>query len=147
MDTVIQVFDCRTSGNSFSNSPATRPSPYTPPPLRPSSTRSPSSSNSSPSSGSDGVNGGNGGGKSSKVGGGAVAGIFISLVVLGAMVAFFFIKRKSMRRQQGGDPEKNLPLSPLASGIFKRKSGWTLTTRRIIQHYYLGVVSFAFSEA
>lgn len=129
-DKLKSIGNLQTSGNSFSNSPSPAPPPTSPttPPPEPSSTGSPSSSNSNnspspnidntPSSGSSGGNvGGNDGGKR-KVGGGAVAGIVTSLVVLGAMVAFFFIKRKSIRRQQGADPEKDVRLTPLASGKF-----------------------------
>ncbi|CAM0873356.1 unnamed protein product [Alopecurus aequalis] len=130
-DKLKSIGNLQTSGNSFSNSasPSPPPTSQTTPPPQPSWTGSPSTSNSnngpstnsdnSPSSGSSGGNvGGNYGGKR-KVGGGAVAGIVISLLVLGAMVAFFFVKRKSMRRQHGGDPEKDVPLTPLASGKFK----------------------------
>nr|XP_051214671.1 protein STRUBBELIG-RECEPTOR FAMILY 7-like [Lolium perenne] len=115
----------QTSGNSFSNSPSEPPAPtsQTTPSPQPSSTGSPSDSNSDSNnnlpSGSNGGNvSGSDGGKR-KVGGGAVAGIVISLLVLGAMVSFFFIKRKYMRPRQGGDPEKDVPLAPLASGKFK----------------------------
>jgi hypothetical protein len=129
---------CRISGNSFSNSPA--PTSDTPPPLRPSPTGVPSHNNKSPSRGSNTDNGGagtgsstNGGHRSSKVGGGTVAGIVISLVVAGALVAFFVIKRKSARRQLGDDPEKNVHLSPIASGKIKRKSILAPTTRKFKQ--------------
>ncbi|XP_062211481.1 protein STRUBBELIG-RECEPTOR FAMILY 7-like isoform X2 [Phragmites australis] len=128
-DKLKSISNLQTSGNSFSNSPAPAAStpPNTPPPLRPFTTGIPSHSNNSPSSGSDTDNGGGraggrvgSGGKSSKVGGGTVAGIVISLVVVVALGAFFLIKRKSMRHQQGGDPEKNDYLSPLASGKIKQ---------------------------
>uniref|UniRef100_A0ACD5YLM4 Uncharacterized protein n=1 Tax=Avena sativa TaxID=4498 RepID=A0ACD5YLM4_AVESA len=122
------ISNLQISGNSFINIPSPLPPSQTTPPPQPSSTgpsdsnnSPPTNSNSKPSNGSNGGNvGGRDGGKS-KVGGGAVAGIVISLVVLGAMVTFFLIKRKSMRRQQGGDPEKDVPLTltPLASGKFK----------------------------
>jgi len=119
-DKLKSISNLQTSGNSFSNSPAsaTTPPSYNPP-SRPSPSRTPSHSNNnnSPSRESD-TN--NGGGKSSKVGGAAVAGIVISLVVVGAVVAFFLIKRKSVRRQQGYDPEKNEHLSPLASRKIKQ---------------------------
>ncbi|RCV44430.1 hypothetical protein SETIT_9G373600v2 [Setaria italica] len=122
-DKMKSISNLQTSGNSFSNSPApaaTAPPPDTRP-SRPSPSGSPSQSNhnSSPSRGRDTGNGGSGG-KSSKVTGAAVAGIVISLVAVGALVGFFLIKRKSMRHQQGGDPEKNEHLSPLASGKIKQ---------------------------
>jgi hypothetical protein len=101
---------CRTSGNSFSNGPAPPPPPgTTPAPQRPAV---PSSNGSSVSSDS--------GSKHSKLQGGAIAGIVICLLVVGAMVTFFVIKRKSWKLSLRRDPEQNEPLSPLASG-FKRK--------------------------
>ena len=134
---MIQTFCFRTSGNSFSNSPAATeiapPSETSPSRPSPSGTPSHRNNNSSPTRGSDTNNGGTDG-KSSKVGGSAVAGIVISLVFVGALVSFFLIKRKSMRRQQGGDPEKNEHLSPLASGKIKRKSTVHLLLRKFIQH-------------
>ena len=54
-------------------------------------------------------------------GDGAVAGIVICLLDVGAIDAFLVIKRKSWRLSWGQDPEQNEPLSPLASGL-KRKS-------------------------
>jgi hypothetical protein len=51
-------------------------------------------------------------------------------MVVGALVAFFLIKRKSVRRQQGCDPEKNEHLSPLASRKIKRKSIMTSTSKK-----------------
>ncbi|TKV95693.1 hypothetical protein SEVIR_9G379100v4 [Setaria viridis] len=95
-DKMKSISNLQTSGNSFSNSPA--PAATAPPsdtrPSRPSPSGSPSQSNhnSSPSRGRD----------------------------TGALVGFFLIKRKSMRHQQGGDPEKNEHLSPLASGKIKQ---------------------------
>uniref|UniRef100_A0A0D9VUZ7 Protein kinase domain-containing protein n=1 Tax=Leersia perrieri TaxID=77586 RepID=A0A0D9VUZ7_9ORYZ len=106
------------SSPSPSSSP---PSTTSQSPPRQPSTRNPGNNNKNPSIGSNGdssSDSGGGGGSSSKIGSGAVAGIVISLVVLGAMVAFFVIKRKSMRGQRGGDPEKNEPLTlrPISSG-------------------------------
>ncbi|XP_006650171.1 protein STRUBBELIG-RECEPTOR FAMILY 7 [Oryza brachyantha] len=128
-DKLKGISNLQISGNSFSNSPAPSSPPSTAsqsPPRQPSK-GNPGNSNKNPSiasNGDDGSDGGDGGGggRSSKVGGGAVAGIVISVVVLGAMVAFFLIKRKSMRDQRGGDPEKNEPLTlrPIASGKFNQ---------------------------
>jgi hypothetical protein len=50
------------------------------------------------------------------------------------MVSFFFIKRKYMRPRQGGDPEKDVPLVPLASGKFKRKSSYILS---LVKNHYV----------
>ncbi|XP_052148534.1 protein STRUBBELIG-RECEPTOR FAMILY 7-like [Oryza glaberrima] len=133
-DKLKGISNLQISGNSFSNSPVS-PAPSSPPsttsqsPPRQPSTRNPRNRNRNPPIGSNGDNGGNGdgsggdgGGRSSKIGGGAVAGIVISLVVLGAMVGFFVFKRKSTRHQRGGDPEKNEPLTlrPIASGKFNQ---------------------------
>ncbi|CAL4939822.1 unnamed protein product [Urochloa decumbens] len=118
-DKLKGISNLQTSGNTFSNSPALPVSDT--PPSRPSPSRNPShnNNNSSPSRGRDSDNGGSRG-QSSKVGGPAVAGIVISLVIVGALVAFFLIKRKSMGHQHRGDPEKNGHLSPLASGKIKQ---------------------------
>lgn len=53
-------------------------------------------------------------------------------MVVGALVAFFLIKR-TMKCKQGDDPEKNEHLSPLASGKIKRKSVMT-SPSKFIQH-------------
>ncbi|KAJ1296896.1 hypothetical protein BS78_01G336900 [Paspalum vaginatum] len=117
-DKLKSISNLQISGNSFSDSPppATTAPTSDNPPLEPSPSMTPSHSNSNnrPSRGSNTNNGGSGG-KSSKVGGAAVAGTVISLVVVGALVTFFLMKRKSVRRQHGGDPEKNEHLSPLTS--------------------------------
>ncbi|WVZ57212.1 hypothetical protein U9M48_007622 [Paspalum notatum var. saurae] len=118
-DKLKSISNLQTSGNSFSNSPAPAATPPSDnPPLRPSPSRTPSHSNNNnrPSRGSNTNNGG----KSSKVGGAAVAGIVISLVVVGALVTFFLMKRKSVRSQHGDDPEKNEHLSPLTPRRIKQ---------------------------
>jgi hypothetical protein len=103
---------CRTTGNSFSNGPAPPPPPGTTPTPTPQRTAPPSRNASNGSSDS--------GSQHSKLQGGAIAGIVICLLVVGAMVTFFVIKRKSWKFSVRRDPEQNEPLSPLASG-FKRK--------------------------
>ncbi|KAL6855901.1 hypothetical protein ACP4OV_018703 [Aristida adscensionis] len=102
------------SGNSFNNGPAPPPPPST---YTPSPPRQPAIP----------VTGGNNnpakdGRKHSKLGGGAVAGIVICLLVVGTLVAFLVIKRKSWRLSRTQDPEQNEPLSPLASGLKQMKS-------------------------
>ncbi|WVZ66706.1 hypothetical protein U9M48_015895 [Paspalum notatum var. saurae] len=118
-DKLKGINNLQISGNSFSNGPAPPPPPsapssYTPPP---------SSRPAVPSTHVD-ENPAQEGGKSrhSKLGGGAVAGIVICLLVVGALVAFFVIKRKSWRLSRGQDPEQKEPLSPLASGLKQMKS-------------------------
>lgn len=121
MDTTIYTSFYRTSGNSFNNGPAPPPPPSPLSPLSPPSTNTPPPSRrpAVPSSAGKDTPAKDGG-KHSKLGGGAVAGIVICLLVVGAIVAFLVIKRKSWRLSRGQDPEQNEPLSPLASGL-KRK--------------------------
>ncbi|XP_066400393.1 protein STRUBBELIG-RECEPTOR FAMILY 7-like [Miscanthus floridulus] len=121
-DKLKGINNLQTSGNSFNNGPAPPPPPSTP-------TLSPPSPNTPPPSWRPAVpsTAGKGtpaedGGKHSKLDGGAVAGIVICLLVVGAIVAFLVIKRKSWRLSQGQDPEQNEPLSPLASGLKQMKS-------------------------
>ncbi|KAL6648019.1 hypothetical protein ACP70R_012243 [Stipagrostis hirtigluma subsp. patula] len=128
-DKLKSISNLQISGNSFTNSPtqaAPAPPSFTPT-SKPSPTGIPSHSNNSPSGRSAPNNGGTDAGSSrgdgdkrSKVGGGVIAGIVISLVVVGALGAFFLIKGISMRHQQGGDPEKNEHLRPLASGKIRQ---------------------------
>ncbi|CAM0906770.1 unnamed protein product [Alopecurus aequalis] len=113
-DKLKKINNLRTTGNSFSNGPAPPPPPGTAPtPQRPRPTV-PSSNGSNGSSDS--------GSKHSKLAGGAIAGIVICLLVVGAMVTFFVIKRKSWKLSLRRDPEQNEPLSPLASGFKQMKS-------------------------
>uniref|UniRef100_A0ACD5YWY2 Uncharacterized protein n=3 Tax=Avena sativa TaxID=4498 RepID=A0ACD5YWY2_AVESA len=111
-DKLKKINNLQTTGNSFSNGPAPPPPPgTTPAPQRPAV---PSSSGSNASSDS--------GSKHSKLQGGAIAGIVICLLVVGAIVTFFAIKRKSWKLSLRRDPEQNEPLSPLASGFKQMKS-------------------------
>uniref|UniRef100_A0ACD5YWX7 Uncharacterized protein n=1 Tax=Avena sativa TaxID=4498 RepID=A0ACD5YWX7_AVESA len=111
-DKLKKINNLQTTGNSFSNGPAPPPPPgTTPAPQRPAV---PSSSGSNALSDS--------GSKHSKLQGGAVAGIVICLLVVGAIVTFFVIKRKSWKLSLRRDPEQNEPLSPLASGFKHMKS-------------------------
>jgi hypothetical protein len=113
----------RISGNSFNDGPAPPPPPpqpsppsaNTPPLTTPPAV--PSSTDSNDSQAEDHV-------KHSKLGGGAVAGIVICLLVFGALVAFLVIKRNSWRISRGQDPEQNEPLSPLASGLKRKSLAW-----------------------
>ncbi|XP_062189833.1 protein STRUBBELIG-RECEPTOR FAMILY 7-like [Phragmites australis] len=113
-DKLKGIRSLQTSGNSFNNGPAPPPPPssYIPPPPRQPSVPH-TDGNNIPAKDD---------GKHSKLGGGAVAGIVLCLLVVGAFVAFLVIKRKSWRFSQGQDPEQNEPLSPLASGIKQMKS-------------------------
>lgn len=94
-------FDVRKDGNSFTSGPAPPPPPGTPPITK---------SNRNHKSHSDGD-----GSKKSGIGGGGIAGIVISLLVIGAIVAFFLVKRRSKRSSPDIEKFDNQPLAPLAS--------------------------------
>ncbi|KAF6174995.1 hypothetical protein GIB67_026483 [Kingdonia uniflora] len=91
-----KINNLQTDGNSWTTGPAPPPPPFTPPPGKTSPNKQPAT-NSNPS-------GANGGSKKSGIGGGAIAGIIISLLVVGAIVAFFLFKRRS--RKRSSDVEK-----------------------------------------
>lgn len=119
-DKLKGINNLQTSGNSFNNGPAPPPPPSSSSPPS-TNTPPPSRQHAVPSSAGKNAPSENGG-KHSKLGGGAVAGIIICLLVVGAIVAFLVIKRKSWRLSQGQDPEQNEPLSPFASGLKQMKS-------------------------
>lgn len=98
-----------TNGNSFNSGPAPPPPPGTPPASKP------NRNHKSGGSGDSSNGGGNGsGGSKSGIGAGAIAGIVISVLVVGAIAAFFIVKRRS--RKSSTDIEKldNQPFAPLA---------------------------------
>ncbi|KAG2538319.1 protein STRUBBELIG-RECEPTOR FAMILY 6-like isoform X3 [Panicum virgatum] len=94
-DELKKINSLQTDGNSWSTSPAPPPPPFTSPP------HSRSSRRRSPGQHSNGSNNSSSGG-SSGIGAGAIAGIIISVLVIGAVVAFFLIKRK---QRKGAMPE------------------------------------------
>ncbi|XP_057770277.1 protein STRUBBELIG-RECEPTOR FAMILY 6-like [Salvia miltiorrhiza] len=98
----------KTSGNQLSSGPAPPPPPGTPPATSPNRNRGSGGGGSS-------SNGGSGSGGSSGIGAGAIAGIVIAVLVVGAIAAFFIIKRRS-RRKPSADLEKlsNQPFAPQA---------------------------------
>uniref|UniRef100_A0A0E0M772 Protein kinase domain-containing protein n=1 Tax=Oryza punctata TaxID=4537 RepID=A0A0E0M772_ORYPU len=85
--------DNLTDGNSWSTGPAPPPPPFTAPP--PSRNRKKSPGRHSNGSGSSSGSGGNSGLRA-----GAIAGIIVALLVIGAVVAFFLIKRKRKGTRQ-----------------------------------------------
>lgn len=96
----------RTDGNSWNSGPAPPPPPYTSPPGIPSNPGQGSAGNNSPSVG---------GGKSSGIGGGGIAGIIISILVVGAIIAFFLWRRKSRKFSREDHFEQDQPFASLAS--------------------------------
>ncbi|XP_010273793.1 PREDICTED: protein STRUBBELIG-RECEPTOR FAMILY 6 [Nelumbo nucifera] len=103
------IKNLQTQGNSWNSGPAPPPPPYTPPPGDHTNRNHKSGSNSNSSDGS-------GDGKKSGIGAGGIAGIVISILVVGAIVAFFLIKKRT--RKSFSDVEKHdtdQPFTPLAS--------------------------------
>ncbi|KAG9137637.1 hypothetical protein Leryth_011381 [Lithospermum erythrorhizon] len=109
-DQLKGIKNLKTSGNSWNSGPAPPPPPGTPP------ARKANPSHKSGNNGGSSDDGGNGGGSSkSGIGAGGIAGIVISILVVGAIAAFFIVKRRS--RKPSTDIEKldNQPFAPLAS--------------------------------
>ncbi|KAL2539071.1 Protein STRUBBELIG-RECEPTOR FAMILY 7 [Abeliophyllum distichum] len=94
-------------GNSWSSGSAPPPPPGTPPASRPNRNHK-SGGNSSSSDGG-------GSGSKSGIGAGGVAGIVISILVVGAIAAFFIIKRRSRKPSMDIEKPENQPFAPLAS--------------------------------
>ncbi|XP_077240860.1 protein STRUBBELIG-RECEPTOR FAMILY 6-like isoform X2 [Tasmannia lanceolata] len=100
------INNLQTEGNSWTSGPAPPPPPFTPPP-----SRKPIPGSRSGNSPSDT----GGGGKKSGIGGGGIAGIVLSILVVGAILAFFLVKRKSkstLKREKIG---LDRPFTPLVS--------------------------------
>ncbi|XP_022148647.1 protein STRUBBELIG-RECEPTOR FAMILY 7-like isoform X2 [Momordica charantia] len=102
---LLKNINLQTNGNSFSSGPAPPPPPGTPPATR--RNRNRNSGSNSPS------NGGSGEGEKSGISGGGIAGIIISVLVVGAIVAFFLVRRKSKRSSTDIEKLDNQPLQPL----------------------------------
>jgi hypothetical protein len=92
-----------TDGNSWNSGPAPPPPPFTAPPPPP--------RKSSPGQQSNGSNGksDNGGGGSSGISGGAIAGIVIAILVIGAIAAFFVVRKKRSRLSREENFEQHQP--------------------------------------
>ncbi|XP_010937237.1 protein STRUBBELIG-RECEPTOR FAMILY 6 [Elaeis guineensis] len=105
-DKLRGINNLQTGGNSWSSGPAPPPPPFTPPPpSRRSNPGQHSGSSSSPSGG---------GGKSSGIGAGGIAGIIISIFVIGGIIAFFLIRKKTQRSSREELLEQDQPFTPLA---------------------------------
>ncbi|GAB4841898.1 Protein STRUBBELIG-REPTOR FAMILY 6 [Ancistrocladus abbreviatus] len=108
----LQGINLRSNGNSWSSGSAPPPPPGTPP----------AKNNPHKSGNSKSPSGDSGSGKSS-ISAGAIAGIVISLLLVGALVAFFLIKRRSRRSAPDIEKLDNQPFTPLASNeVLERKS-------------------------
>ncbi|CAI9767108.1 unnamed protein product [Fraxinus pennsylvanica] len=110
-----------TDGNSWSSGAAPPPPPGTPPASRPNRNHK--------SGGNSGSSEGGGGGSKSGIGAGGVAGIVISILVVGAIAAFFIIKRRSRKPSMDIEKPENQPFAPLAlQEVQEMKSIQSLST-------------------
>ncbi|GJU21762.1 STRUBBELIG-receptor family 7-like protein isoform X2 [Tanacetum coccineum] len=108
----LKNINLQKDGNSWSSGPAPPPPPGTPPAGRrqPNGNKSPSSGNSSD------------GGKKSGIGAGAIAGIVISILVVGAIVAFFLLKKRSRKSPNDIEKTNSQTFAPPASPPQELKS-------------------------
>ncbi|XP_009383597.2 protein STRUBBELIG-RECEPTOR FAMILY 6 isoform X1 [Musa acuminata AAA Group] len=109
-DQLKKINNLRTDGNSWSSTPAPPPPPYRPPPP---------GRKSNPGQHSGGSNKSSGGGNNSGIGAGVIAGIVISVLVVGGILAFFLMRRKSQKHSKEEIFEKDPPFAPLASNDAK----------------------------
>ncbi|KAJ6963208.1 STRUBBELIG-RECEPTOR FAMILY 6 [Populus alba x Populus x berolinensis] len=100
----LNSINLQKDGNNWNSGSAPPPPPGTPP-----AHKGPSQKSGGPSG-----SGAGGGSKKSGIGAGGIAGIIISIFLVGGIVAFFLVKRRSRR---SSDIEKldNQPLAPLSS--------------------------------
>ncbi|KAL0429967.1 UNVERIFIED_CONTAM: protein STRUBBELIG-RECEPTOR FAMILY 6 [Sesamum radiatum] len=101
------------SGNLFKDVPAPPPSPGTPAKRPPNQNQKSGATSSSLHSG--GSEGNGGGGSKSGIGAGAIAGIIISVLIVGAILALFIVKRRSRKSSVDIEKHDNLPFAPPAS--------------------------------
>uniref|UniRef100_A0A7N0RJ77 Protein kinase domain-containing protein n=1 Tax=Kalanchoe fedtschenkoi TaxID=63787 RepID=A0A7N0RJ77_KALFE len=112
----LNSINLQKDGNKFDSGPAPPPPPGTPPlsPIAPSGDRRDPGGNDTPSSGSGtggGRNAGSSGGGGSKSGiGVGIAVVVVSVLLIGAIVVFFLLKRKRSKRSSA-DIEKPDKLS------------------------------------
>lgn len=106
-----KINSLQTDGNSWSTGPAPPPPPFTAPPHSPNRRKSPGQH-------SDGSNNSSSGG-SSGIGAGAIAGIVVSVLVVGAVVAFFLIKRKQRKGAMPEHYEQRQPFNSFPSNDVK----------------------------
>ncbi|OQU91873.1 hypothetical protein SORBI_3001G261400 [Sorghum bicolor] len=101
----------QTDGNSWSTGPAPPPPPFTAPPQARNRRKSPGQR----SNGSNNLSSGG----SSGIGAGAIAGIIISILVVGAVVAFFLIKRNQRKGAMPEHYEQRQPFNSFPSNEVK----------------------------
>ncbi|KAF4368849.1 hypothetical protein F8388_021461 [Cannabis sativa] len=117
----LKNINLKREGNAWSSGPAPPPPPGTPPATRNRIHKSPNSNRSSDDGGD--------GGKSSGIGAGGIAGIVISIFVVGGIIAFFLVKRRSKKRSSPDIEKINEPFAPLASNeVQEMKSVQTSST-------------------
>ncbi|GLT51798.1 hypothetical protein SLA2020_251820 [Shorea laevis] len=103
----LKRIDIWKDGNSWSSGPAPPP-PLDIPPAS-SNRNHKSGSNKSPS------DGGSGGGSKSGIGAGGIAGIIISIFVVGCIISFFLVKKRSRKSSSDIEKPNDQPLVPPAS--------------------------------
>lgn len=106
-----KINSLQTDGNSWSTGSAPPPPPFTAPPRSRNRRKSPGQH-------SNGSNNSSSGGSSS-IGAGAIAGIIISVLVVGALVAFFLIKRNKRKSAMPEHYEQRQPFNSFPSNEVK----------------------------
>ncbi|KAJ1390778.1 Protein kinase domain [Sesbania bispinosa] len=122
----LKNIDLQTGGNAWSSGPAPPPPPGTPPaPKSNQHHKSGGGSTTVQDAGSGTIDEG----KKSGIGVGSIAGIVISIIVVGAIVAFFLVKRKSKKSSSDLEKLGNQSFAPLPSNeVHEAKSVQTTTS-------------------
>ncbi|KAK4268992.1 hypothetical protein QN277_022206 [Acacia crassicarpa] len=108
----LKNINLQKDGNAWSSGSAPPPPPGTPPATRSTRTHKTSggSGRNAPSDAGASDND-----KKSGIGGGVIAGIVISILIVGAIVAFFLMKRRSTKPSSDIENVDKMPFAPLAS--------------------------------
>ncbi|KAK7397493.1 hypothetical protein VNO78_18668 [Psophocarpus tetragonolobus] len=102
-------------GNAWSSGPAPPPPPGTPPAPKRNQHHKSDGGSTTPSDSGNGSSSSVDEGKKSGIGAGAIAGIAISVIVVGAVVAFFLVKRKVKKSSSDLEKLDNQSFAPLPS--------------------------------